>query len=76
VTTGSFADIPGLVRERVRGAGSLAGRVSAHAFIYWDRIDSIGHVHGPSSLNFEHESVAALDALQAAVLTRPRTSPC
>jgi hypothetical protein len=32
-------------------------------FVYWDRIDAIGHKHGPSSEEFVRASLRALDAL-------------
>jgi hypothetical protein len=32
-------------------------------FLYWDRIDAIGHKHGPSSEEFVTASLRALDAL-------------
>jgi hypothetical protein len=35
------------------------------SYLYWDRIDAVGHKHGPSSDAFIHTSIKALDALQA-----------
>ena len=54
---------------RLRPFGSLAEGVDAlfealrepgYAYLYWDRIDAIGHHHGPDSREFE---AAVLDAL-------------
>jgi hypothetical protein len=33
------------------------------SYLYWDRIDAVGHKHGPSSDAFVHTSLRALDAL-------------
>ncbi|HET6547471.1 MAG TPA: alkaline phosphatase family protein [Solirubrobacter sp.] len=32
-------------------------------YLYWDRIDAVGHKHGPSSAAFDHTARRALDAL-------------
>lgn len=38
-----------------------------YATLYWDHIDATGHVHGPSSPEFDRAVVAALDALWEAL---------
>lgn len=44
--------------DRVTGGG-------AFAYVYYDRIDTIGHVRGPSSAAFDETARAALAAVQA-----------
>jgi Type I phosphodiesterase / nucleotide pyrophosphatase len=36
-----------------------------YTYLYWDRIDATGHLHGPQSREFSAAAVAALDALEA-----------
>ncbi len=47
------------------GAREAFARAREHpyTFIYWDQIDAMGHVHGPSSEDFHESSRSALDAL-------------
>jgi hypothetical protein len=42
-----------------------------YAYLYWDRIDLMGHLHGPSSREFDAAAVAALDALEAGLHAVP-----
>src|SRR4051812_5275596 len=42
-----------------------------YAYLYWDRIDAMGHVHGPGSPEFDAAAVAALDALEAGLRAVP-----
>jgi hypothetical protein len=42
-----------------------------YAYLYWDRIDAMGHVHGPASREFDAAAVAALDALEAGLRAVP-----
>ncbi len=37
-----------------------------YAHLYWDEVDTTGHLHGPSSAAFAEASVRALDALEDA----------
>jgi hypothetical protein len=56
------------------GIGMLfaALREPGYAYLYWDRIDAIGHLHGPHSSEFDAAAVAALDALEAGLRAVPR----
>jgi hypothetical protein len=40
-----------------------------YVWLYWDRIDLIGHFKGPDSPAFDHEVTRALDALDEALAT-------
>lgn len=42
---------------------ALADGEVRYAYLYWDRIDRAGHLHGPGSAEFATASVQALDAL-------------
>jgi len=42
-----------------------------YAYLYWDRIDAMGHAHGPQSPEFARAIESALDALEAGVRTVP-----
>jgi hypothetical protein len=46
-------------------------REPGYAYLYWDRIDAVGHVHGPDSSEFDAAARPALDALQAGVRAVP-----
>jgi predicted AlkP superfamily pyrophosphatase or phosphodiesterase len=35
-----------------------------YVYLYWDRIDAMGHVHGPGSPQFDRAALEALDALE------------
>jgi hypothetical protein len=39
----------------------------AYAYVYWDRIDAVGHLHGPSSAKFARNVTRALDAVEAGI---------
>jgi hypothetical protein len=42
-----------------------------YAYLYWDRIDATGHVHGPESREFDAAARDALDRLEAGLRTVP-----
>jgi Type I phosphodiesterase / nucleotide pyrophosphatase len=42
-----------------------------YAYLYWDRIDRMGHLHGPASPEFDAAAVAALDALESGLRAVP-----
>jgi hypothetical protein len=42
-----------------------------YAYLYWDRIDAMGHLHGPASPEFDAAAIAALDALEAGLRAVP-----
>jgi hypothetical protein len=56
--------------ELADGARALAAAVAAqervYAYLYFDGIDAAGHVHGPSSPEFDDAALRALDAVYAA----------
>jgi predicted AlkP superfamily pyrophosphatase or phosphodiesterase len=57
---------------QVIGFGDLAEGVArlgtpGFSYLYWDGIDAAGHIHGPSSAEFEAASLHALDAIEAAL---------
>jgi hypothetical protein len=57
-----FADLAGGARDL---AAAMADPDGPHyANLYWDMIDATGHVHGPSSPQFDESIRAALDALE------------
>jgi hypothetical protein len=61
-STHPFADLATGVREL---AGAMADPEGPHyANLYWDVIDATGHVHGPSSAEFDAAIREALDALE------------
>jgi predicted AlkP superfamily pyrophosphatase or phosphodiesterase len=47
-------------------AEALASSDRLYAYFYWDGIDAAGHVHGPSSPEFDDACLRALDAVYAA----------
>src|SRR4051794_32838227 len=49
------------IEEGVAGLRETPGL----SYLYWDQIDAAGHRYGPSSPEFEHASLRALDALMA-----------
>jgi hypothetical protein len=59
-----FADLEAGARELAVALADPDGPRYAH--LYWDDIDTVGHLHGPSSAAFEQASVRALDALHDA----------
>jgi hypothetical protein len=42
-----------------------------YAYLYWDEVDTIGHLHGPSSPEFAAATVRCLDALDAGLRALP-----
>ena len=42
-----------------------------YAYLYWDRIDATGHMHGPDSPEFDAAALAALDALEKGLRAVP-----
>jgi hypothetical protein len=42
-----------------------------YVYLYWDRIDLLGHLHGPASPEFDGAATAALDALEAGLRRVP-----
>ena len=43
----------------------------AYAYLYWDEVDAVGHVRGPSSAEFAAAAVRCLDALDAGIARLP-----
>jgi predicted AlkP superfamily pyrophosphatase or phosphodiesterase len=60
-----FADLVDGVRLLVSALTDRRGY--AYGFLYWDRIDAIGHEHGPDSPQFDAAARSALDALELAL---------
>jgi hypothetical protein len=56
--------------ELADGARALATAVAAedhcYGYLYWDQIDAIGHLHGPSSDAFDDACLRALDGVYGA----------
>jgi hypothetical protein len=56
--------------ELADGARALAAAVAeqdrCYAYLYWDEVDAIGHVHGPSGDAFDDACLRALDAVYTA----------
>jgi Type I phosphodiesterase / nucleotide pyrophosphatase len=56
--------------ELADGVRALRAAVAAHercyAYLYFDGIDTAGHLHGPSSPEFDDAALRALDAVHAA----------
>jgi hypothetical protein len=50
--------------ERFEDAVERLAATPGLTCLYWDRIDAHGHVHGPSSAEFDAAALAALDALE------------
>jgi hypothetical protein len=46
-------------------------RDPGYAYLYWDRIDAMGHDHGPESPEFDAAARAALDGLERALRPVP-----
>jgi hypothetical protein len=64
------------VAELPVGLQSLAATLRAepglvYAYLYWDRVDYVGHQHGPSSPQFAAEAQRSLDALDAGLRALP-----
>jgi hypothetical protein len=49
----------------------LRADTPAYAHLYWDEVDAIGHVQGPSSPEFAAAAVRCLDALEAGLAWLP-----
>ena len=49
----------------------LRGGGPAYAYLYWDELDTTGHLHGPSSPEFAATAVRCLDALDAGLAALP-----
>jgi hypothetical protein len=62
----AFAGATVVPFETIEEGARLLGTFPGLTYLYWDRIDAVGHKHGPSSDAFAHTSVRALDALAAA----------
>ncbi len=60
---GSFAE----------GVDALVGALQrpGYAYLYWDRIDAMGHHHGPASREFDAAAIAALDTLERGLRAVP-----
>lgn len=43
----------------------------AYAYLYWDEVDAVGHMHGPSSPEFAATAIRCLDALEAGLRALP-----
>jgi hypothetical protein len=43
----------------------------AYAYLYWDEVDAVGHMHGPSSPEFAAAAVRCLDAIEAGLRELP-----
>lgn len=57
----------GGVAEGTRAlAAAVAARERCYAYLYWDEIDAVGHLHGPSSPEFDDACLRALDAVYVA----------
>jgi hypothetical protein len=56
--------------ELAGGARALAAAVAAedrcYAYLYWDQVDAVGHLHGPSSAAFDDACLRALDNVYGA----------
>ena len=52
--------------EIAEGAALASASRASYTYVYWDRIDTTGHLQGPSSDAFDEAIVTALDALAAA----------
>ncbi len=53
------------LEDAVRDAVAALAAGGGYAYVYWDVIDAVGHVRGPSSPEFDAAVVEALDAVQA-----------
>jgi hypothetical protein len=56
------ADVAGF--ETIEEGAELLGAAPGLTYLYWDRIDAVGHKHGPASSEFDAEARRALDALE------------
>jgi hypothetical protein len=58
-----YEDLRTAVADAARALAGVDG--GAYAYVYYDRVDTTGHLHGPSSPAFAEASLAALDAIEA-----------
>jgi len=49
--------------DTIEEGAALLGQAPGLTYLYWDRIDAVGHQYGPSSPEFDAEARRALDAL-------------
>jgi hypothetical protein len=42
-----------------------------YAYVYWDEVDTLGHLHGPSSREFAAAAQRSLDAIEGALPSMP-----
>ena len=69
-TVGSRLQPYATFRDGVDGLFDALER-GGYAYLYWDRIDLMGHLHGPASPEFDAAAIAALDALEAGLRQVP-----
>ena len=69
-TVGSRLQPYATFRDGVDGLFDALER-GGYAYLYWDRIDLMGHLHGPASPEFDAAAIAALDALEAGLREVP-----
>jgi hypothetical protein len=62
-------DLPAGLAELATALRDAAG--PAYAYVYWDRIDTVGHLDGPSSARFAEAVQSSLDALDAGLRALP-----
>jgi len=70
--SGSAYGSAALAGAEVIGFGDIAEGVArlgtpGFSYLYWDAIDAAGHIHGPSSPEFDAAAIHALDAIEAAL---------
>jgi hypothetical protein len=58
------------LRDGVDGLFDALER-GGYAYLYWDRIDLMGHLHGPDSVEFDAAAIATLDTLEAGLREIP-----
>jgi hypothetical protein len=52
-------------------AAALRADARVYAYLYWDEVDAVGHMHGPSSPEFAATAVRCLDTLEAGLRALP-----
>jgi Type I phosphodiesterase / nucleotide pyrophosphatase len=52
-------------------AAALRADARVYAYLYWDAVDAVGHMHGPSSPEFAATAVRCLDTLEAGLRALP-----
>jgi Type I phosphodiesterase / nucleotide pyrophosphatase len=63
--------IRGLASGMAQAGAMLRGVAPAYAFLYWDEVDTVGHLRGPSSREFAAIVVRCLDAIEAGLRHLP-----